>query len=67
MVLMTSNTGQISMYRHMRNSDIADPCFEHVKTYTALAWKQISSSLAVRDEYIILATECGLLSLLSAG
>lgn len=55
------------MYRHMRNYDIDDSCFELVKTYSALAWKQISSSLAVRDEYIILATECGLLSLLSAG
>lgn len=59
---MSYNSSETEILRHTRKKD-GSMCTK-VGKLTGMEWKRVTVSVAIRDEYLIMATECGTINLL---
>lgn len=64
-ILVAFNSGDIDIYQHMIGNDINSNSFTHVKRFNGIQGKRINVSVTVKDQYLVLATECGNIFLIS--
>lgn len=65
MFIVSCNSGKIEIHQHMTDDNINNTKRIKVDNLTGVEWKTVTVAATVQDDLLCLATECGMLYLLS--